>query len=286
MSRAPLVGRAEPPDLHVMTFNVRRRIDRAWGRPADRWSRRRPAVQDLLRTEQPALLGVQEALPDQAQVIAGALGDGYRFAGRGSRAGGRGEGCPILFDTERLELLEWEQTALSSRPHEPGSRTWGNLIPRILVQAAFRDRATGATFVALNTHLDPFSPASRVHAAGEIRRRVAMQPLPAVVTGDLNARPGSPALRELCSGDVLTDAWTAASERLTPAWKTFASYRTPRAGLAPGGESRDARIDWIAVSPAVTVSRVAINARRFDGRWPSDHLPVQAVVRIPQRDAP
>ena len=284
MSRAPLIGRAEPPDLHVMTFNVRRRINRVWGRSADRWSTRRPAVQELLRTERPALLGVQEALPDQAQVIAGALGDGYRFAGRGGQAGGRGEGCPIFFDTERLELFEWEQTALSSRPHEPGSRTWGNLIPRILVRAAFRDKATGARFVALNAHLDPFSPASRVHAAAEIRRR-AMQPLPAVVTGDLNARPGSPALRELCSDDVLTDAWTRASERLTPAWKTFASYRTPRVARTPGGESGDARIDWIAVSPDVTVSRVAINARRFDGRWPSDHLPVQAVVRIPQGDA-
>jgi endonuclease/exonuclease/phosphatase family metal-dependent hydrolase len=54
---------------------------------------------------------------------------------------------------------------------------------------------------------------------------------------------------------------------------TFANYRTPRPDRA--------RIDWILVTPGVAVQRAAINTRLFAGVWPSDHLPVQAVLSIP-----
>lgn len=160
----------------------------------------------------------------------------------------------------------------------PGSITWGNLIPRVLVHAEFRDRATSTRFLVLNTHLDPFSRRSRERAARRIRHVVAREGLPAVVTGDLNARPGSTTVRELLAGGTLVDAWAVAGERRSPEWATFADYRFPREN---GG-----RIDWIAVSPNVDVSRVAVNAGRVDGAWASDHLPVQAVVRVtPAGDA-
>ena len=112
-----------------------------------------------------------------------------------------------------------------------------------------------------------------MRAAEWIRRHVAAQPLPAVVTGDLNAEAGSPPLRELLDDTHLVDAWETASDHASPLWSTYTNYRPPRR-LGP-------RIDWIAVSPDVEVRTIGVNARRYDGRWPSDHLPVQAVLRIP-----
>jgi endonuclease/exonuclease/phosphatase family metal-dependent hydrolase len=41
------------------------------------------------------------------------------------------------------------------------------------------------------------------------------------------------------------------------------------------------RIDWILTSPAVITSYAAINAHCDQGRYPSDHLPVQAVITLP-----
>ena len=271
MKIVPLIGPAQPPELHVMTYNVRRRVSGPLVRPADRWRARRPRLTAMLRAEQPTVLGVQEAMPDQAAAVGEALGQRYRFVGHGRDAEGRGEGCPLFFDAERLELLDGAQTALSTRPETPGSRSWGSPIPRVLVAATFRDRETDRRFLALNTHLDVFSPWARRAGARLVRERVEAQPWPAIVTGDFNARPASAPLRELRRGG-LVDAWVAADERATREWSTFTRYRHPHA--------RGRRIDGIIVSPDVRVTRAAIDARRVDGGWPSDHLPVHAVVRL------
>jgi len=272
-----LIGPTPPPDLHVMTYNIRRRMHGPLVRPADRWREREPRMRRLLQAERPTLLGTQEVMPSQATALLEALGPAYRLLGHGRDRDGQGEGCPILYDTERLELVEGEQIALSNDPHLPGSRSWGNLIPRIAVIAQFRDRATSARFVMLNAHLDHLSARSRVRAAETIRRRATAQPLPVLVTGDFNADAESLPLRELFAGDRLRDAWEIADQRVSPLWGTFPNYGAVR-WAAP-------RIDWIAVTPGIDVRAIGVNARRIDGRRPSDHLPVQAVVRIPAEES-
>jgi len=269
-SSVPLVGPVEPPALHIMTLNIRRHSNGVTWRRADPWRHRAPAVRALLRQEQPTVVGLQEAMPDQADAVRAALGAAYRFVGRGHGRRGSGEGCPIFFDAERLELVDWDQAALSDHPREAGSRSWGNLIPRIAVTARFRDRRTGTAFTVVNTHLDPFSPRSRVRSVDALRAMVGHGP--SILTGDLNAGEGSRTLRALLDDGGLQDAWTAAARRLTASVGTFAGYRAPR-------PSRP-RIDWIVVTPDVRVASAGINDFRKDGVWPSDHLPVQAVVTV------
>jgi endonuclease/exonuclease/phosphatase family metal-dependent hydrolase len=41
------------------------------------------------------------------------------------------------------------------------------------------------------------------------------------------------------------------------------------------------RIDWILVTPDVTVEAAWVNLFHDGGRFPSDHLPVQAHLRLP-----
>jgi endonuclease/exonuclease/phosphatase family metal-dependent hydrolase len=269
----PLIGPVTPPELHVMTFNVRRRMSGLAWRRADRWRHREAAVRALLRMEQPTIVGAQEVLPDQADAMRDALGTRYRFIGRGHGPRGSGEGCPLFFDADRLELVDWEQSALSDHPHAAGSRSWGNLIPRVVVTARFRDRRTGAALTALNTHLDPFSPRSRVRSVDVLRALAGRGP--SIMTGDLNAGETSRTLRALLDDGGLQDAWTAAARRVTASVGTFAGYRPPRPARP--------RIDWIVVTPDVQVERAGINTFRHRGVWPSDHLPVQAVVRVPAR---
>jgi endonuclease/exonuclease/phosphatase family metal-dependent hydrolase len=274
MTDSALIGFVEAPDLHVMTFNIRRRMPRIAALGPDRWSVRAPAVRTLLATERPHLLGTQEVLPAQDRATTTALGHDYHRIGHGREADGQGEGCPLYYDSTRLELLSWTQQALSDTPETPGSRSWGNFTARALVQAVLRDRATGIRFLAVNTHFDHLSRRSRVLSARLVRSLVAEQLLPAIVLGDLNSGEGTTPLTELFSAGSLTDAWAATRERLTPEWGTFPNYRRPRLGHK--------RIDWIAVSPGIAVRSAAINPRRPGGVWPSDHLPVQAVVRLPK----
>ncbi|MFG6477007.1 endonuclease/exonuclease/phosphatase family protein [Microbacterium sp. P06] len=267
----PMIGRIEPPDLHVMTYNIRRRVVFD-PRRADRWDARRNPLRTLLTAEAPTVLGVQEAMPDQAEFVHSSLGERYRSVGRGRDRDGGGEACPLFYDEERLELVDSTQSALSEHPDVAGSRSWGSAFPRIVVTASFFDRATSTRFVVLNTHLDPFSARARVRSSEMVRDLAAAAAHPAIVLGDLNAAPDSPAVRALLAGDSLRDAWAAADTRVTPEWGTFANYRPPRAGSG--------RIDWIAVSNGVRVKRVGVNASAAEGNWPSDHLPVQAVLRL------
>ena len=267
-----MIGPVEPPDFHVMTYNIRRRMPRLMPHSPDRWGRRRVLIQRLLGAEQPSILGVQEALPDQARFVRHALGDSYRCLGYGRNANLRGEGCPLYYDGDRVELLEWQQTALSSTPNAPGSTTWGNPTPRVVVAATFRGRATGAEFRVLNTHFDQFSRRSRMRSAAEILRLVAESTLPTIVTGDFNADDDSLVHDAIIGTGGLLDTWDTAQKRVTESWGTFANYGQPK--------RERKRIDWILATPSVSVLRAGINVTRYDGRWPSDHAPVQAAVNF------
>ena len=273
MSDAALMGAATAPQLHVMSFNIRRRMTHVTQRSPDLWSHRRPALRRLLALERPTIVGVQEALPDQAAFVKASLGRYHRRIGRGRSPGERGEGCPIFFDTRRLQLDDFRQLALSDTPLVAGSRSWGNRVPRIAVCADFTDRATGAQLRFINTHLDHQSRRSRLRAAAFIADLAAETDLPSIVTGDFNSSIFTGPYDRLVSDGPLVDTWFAAHERLTESWGSFPNYRAPTIGHK--------RIDWILASPSVTVQAVAINPFRHEGIMPSDHLPVSARVTLP-----
>lgn len=270
-----LVGKIGASELHVMTWNIRRRIRHLHAKNPDRWIVRAPRIRALLQAEQPALLGAQEALQDQARFLQEAMGPTYRSVGHGRGPRQGGESGPLFYDNSKLELLSWEQRALSDRPWHAGSVSWGNVLPRIVVVATFKQRASNSIFQAINTHLDHLSGRARQQSARAITQLARASKLPTVVMGDLNAGPGSAPLYELLSGHALVDAWDVAESRISPQWGTFASYRAPRLD-AP-------RIDWILGSPDCHIRCVGINGWQYGGGWGSDHLPVQAVVQLPGR---
>lgn len=272
MTDTALVGTVEAPGLHVMSYNIRRRLPHLNPRSPDRWVHRQPLLRRLLKAEQPALLGVQEALFDQAGFVRHALGEHYRSVGRGREANTGGEGCPIFFDSRRLRVLEWQQTALSDTPDVPGSTSWGNRVPRIVVNATFLDLATDIEFQAVNTHLDHRSRTSRLRAADELRRMVQASPLPTIMTGDFNTDADTDPYDALTGHGLLVDTWDTTEDRLTEVWGTFLDYRPPR--------HQHKRIDWILVTPGVAVREAAINVTRCEGGCPSDHAAVQAVVGL------
>ena len=278
MTDSALIGPVVAPDLHVMTYNIRRRLPHLNPRSPDRWVHRQPLLRRLLRVEQPALLGVQEALFDQAGFVRHALGEHYRSIGYGREANKGGEGCPIFYDSRRLRVLGWQQSALSDTPEAPGSTSWGNRVPRLVIGATFRDLATGTEFQAVNTHLDHRSRTSRLRSADKLRRIVSASPLPTIMTGDFNTDADTDPYDALTGHGLLLDTWDTTEERLTEVWETFLNYRPPR--------HQHKRIDWILVSPGITVRKAAINVTRYEGGWPSDHAAVQAVVNLVDHSVP
>lgn len=146
---------------------------------------------------------------------------------------------------------------------------------RILTWARFRDRATNTDFVHVNTHFDHESEQARVRSAEMLADLVAgdqFADVPVVVTGDFNAPVGSPAWQALVTRGPLVDLWETADQRVTPAWGSFPDYGE----RVEDGE----RIDWMLASPGVRAEMIGIGAVPVGEPAPSDHAPIQALIRL------
>jgi endonuclease/exonuclease/phosphatase family metal-dependent hydrolase len=266
-----LIGPALGDAVHVMSFNLRFASDS----PPNSWPRRRAAMAELLRVEQPTVIGTQEGLYRQLTDIDRDLPENYNWIGVGRAGGRRGEFMAIFYDTRRLEPVEFDHFWLSETPGVIGSRSWGNASIRMVTWVRFADKITGTEFVVLNTHFDEQSEHSRVRSAELVRDRInAIGPaLPVVLTGDFNtpAQTSTP-YDILINGAALTDTWTAAADRRTALYATFHGFRPP----VPDGT----RIDWILTRGAITVTAAGINTFARNGQFPSDHLPIQALLTI------
>jgi endonuclease/exonuclease/phosphatase family metal-dependent hydrolase len=263
-----------PAPLRVMTFNLR------YDTPSDganAWPHRRDWVAALLRFHAPDALGVQEALVHMLTELDARLPD-FSRVGVG-RADGRagGEFSAILYRRDRLELIDSGTFWLSPTPEVAGSKGWDTAIERIATWARFRDRRTGCRHLHLNTHFDHVGEQARQESARLVRRRAAAlaDGIPVVVTGDLNADPASQPYRIL-TRDTIADATPPFRDALVASrdghygpTSTWTAFRA----IEPGR-----RIDYVLVSPQVRVLKHAILPDSWDGRFPSDHLPVLAVV--------
>lgn len=267
----PVIGPARGDSLHVMSFNLRFASDEM----PNSWARRRPVMADLLRLEQPTLLGTQEGRYGQLRDIHRDLPRHYDWIGVGRAGGSRDEFMAIFYDTRRLEPLEFDNFWLSDTPDVVGSRSWGNHSIRMVTWVRFADTRTGTEFVAVNTHLDDQSEYARQRGAELLRDRInAFGPgLPVVLTGDFNTPAEDSAPYDiLVNGAGMSDAWTAAAAQRTPPYMTWHGYRP----LVPYGF----RIDWVLTKGAVTVHAAGVNTFIRDDQFPSDHLPVQALMTI------
>ncbi len=270
--------------IRVMTFNIR------YGTAndgEDRWERRRDMVFDVIRRHKPDVVGVQEALRFQLDEIAKAL-PVYAEIGTGRDDGRQaGEYSAILYRTNRVRLLEHGTFWFSDTPETPGSRHWGNRLPRICTWGRFEDNRTRRTFHHYNVHLDHQSQPSRERSAellaDHIRRRA--HPDPVIVTGDFNAGEDNPAIRYLQGKLPRASApgpEAPPSPRLRDTFRvlhpdakdtgTFNGFRGTRTGE---------KIDYVFVSPGVAVLDAQIVHDQHDGRYPSDHFPVTATIRLP-----
>lgn len=253
-------------DLRVMSFNIR------FGAAPDgdnHWDHRQENVITTIEDFSPDLLATQEVLLFQVRFLKEQL-DEFTFVGRSREKQAFGEHCGILFRTKRFDMLEQGHFWLSETPNVPGSKSWDSAVSRMATWVKLFDRQTETAIYFLNTHFDHRGVEARHNAAKLILERVQQfEPdVPVIFAGDLNAAPSSKPVLEIV--DVLTDSFAA----LHPKEKgqgTFNGFR----GLTNG-----ARIDYIFASNSLQPISAAIDRHEFDGKTPSDHFPVTAVLRF------
>ena len=253
-------------DLRAFSYNVR------YANPDDAhdvWEERRAGVAALLRFHAPAVLGLQEPLPAQFDYLADQL-PAYELVGQG-RADGDGEHVPVGYRRDRFERLESNTFWLSDAPDDV-SVAWGASHPRVATWVRLAEREGDAEFVVCNTHFDHESARARRRSADLVRDRLAevAGDAPRILLGDLNCTPGSEPHDRLTAGD-LRDAAAVARYQHGPA-TSLTDFQTLIHGR---------RIDHVLVGPRADVRAFATLTDRDDrGRYPSDHLPVAARLRL------
>jgi endonuclease/exonuclease/phosphatase family metal-dependent hydrolase len=209
----------------------------------------------------------------------------YGWVGQGRLGGEDGEWSAIAYRTADWKPVDSGTFWLSETPEVPGSISWDSSLPRICTWCLLESvRQPGVRILAFNTHLDHMGREARSRGLriicerlAEMRRRLS---LPVILTGDFNDEPDSEPLRVI--GEFPLGAGAAAGERLVNAYDAVGLDAEQTGGTFhdfKGGEE-GLPIDYIFVSPEITVDELQVDRSQVDGGYPSDHYPVAATVRI------
>lgn len=259
--------------LRVMSFNIR------YGTAPDgenHWEKRRELLFDNITRFDPDLLGVQEAIADQIDELQQKLPE-HEFIGVGRDDGKRkGEFSGIYFRKDRFEQIDGGHFWLSPTPDQPGSKGWDAAITRMATWVRLRDqqRPDAEPLLVLNTHWDHMGAEARLESAKLIRSKLReLHPKgPAIVMGDMNAREDDPPYAEIvreAEGGKLIDSYRSAHPNRQTDEATYHGFQGGRAG---------SRIDFIFHTPDLKTLEAAIDRTEKEGRYPSDHYAVTAVL--------
>jgi len=270
---------AQEKSMRVMTFNIRLPVE---SDGINYWNNRRPMVISMIRYHEADIIGVQEAFRRQLDEMVSDMPE-YEWFGV-CRTDGTvhpnpdSEFSAILYHKDRFERLDGNTFWLSSTPEVAGSKGWDAAYPRIVTWGKFRDKQSKKVFFLFNTHFDHVGETARAESAKLILEQIKTiaGDNPAVLTGDFNSKENSAPYRTITHGDqgiVLKDAYYISQTPHHGPVGTFSgSFTMPGVG--------DNRIDFIFTSSQVSVLGHAILSDSWDGRLPSDHLPVLATIKF------
>jgi endonuclease/exonuclease/phosphatase family metal-dependent hydrolase len=144
-----------------MSYNIR------FDNPADgedRWDLRKKELCDMIQTNEPDFLGIQEALPSQVNYMDSRL-QKYKYTGFGRDGKGTdSESVPIFYNADAFELLKTHVFWLSETPEKP-SKGWDAALNRITTYGIFVNRETRDTIHVFNTHYDHRGEKARVNSS-------------------------------------------------------------------------------------------------------------------------
>ncbi|MBD0378793.1 endonuclease/exonuclease/phosphatase family protein [Paenibacillus sedimenti] len=265
-------------ELTVMTFNLR------YNTPNDgenAWPLRVHRVSGIIQDRDPVIVGTQEGYRDMLIELHGQL-PGYEWIGSGRFGGQDNEHCAIFYKNDRVVILEHGQFWLSESPEEVASKSWDSYFPRICTWARCRLIAENREFMLYNTHLDHASQEARDRGIEVIWSYIithrSLYGLPAVLMGDMNSFPEHQPIRFLeeeakIEGGIDGMPWLTNAYTVLPASAGLTAHN-----FHGGDEGKP--IDYIFVSPEISVMECLVDRRQIDGGYPSDHYPIVARLKL------
>ncbi|WP_422350274.1 endonuclease/exonuclease/phosphatase family protein [Flagellimonas sp.] len=251
----------------IMTFNIR------YNNPKDGenwWEKRKADVGALVNFYQPDVMGIQEGLHEQVAFLDDFLTQ-YDYVGVGRDDGKqKGEYAALFYNRDKLELLDTKTYWLSDTPDQV-SIGWDAAMERIVTYGKFKDKHTQKILHVFNCHYDHIGPLARENSSKlvlDLIKKMGVSNERVAVIGDLNSLPDSKPIQVLTQ--ELHDAFETSKKSPYGPVGTFNSFKSM--------DNLERRIDYILVKNLTVKSYIAIDDKRKNGFFVSDHLPV--LVRV------
>ncbi len=259
--------------VKVMSYNIRLDTE-ADG--VNQWKNRTGRVFNLIKKNNPDLLGVQEAMHNQMMDLKSNLTD-YEFVGVGRDDGKeKGEYSAIFYKKDKFDVLEQNTFWLSETPEVPGSKSWDAAITRVVTFVVLKDKSTGKSFAYFNTHFDHIGKEARMNSAKLIKIYIAgfnfgaslagkYADLPLLISGDFNSEPTDEPYQTMIDGKDVTLFDSRPAKNLTG---TFCGFEV--------NAMKCKTIDYIFHSSHWKAKQYKVIQDHNRKYYPSDHLPVMS----------
>ncbi|WP_173003169.1 endonuclease/exonuclease/phosphatase family protein [Chitinophaga sp. SYP-B3965] len=261
---------AKAQELNAGTFNLR------FDNPKDSgnlWVDRAPVVASLIRFHDFDVLGTQEGYENQLADISTQLPEYDRYGIGRDDGKTRGEHSAIFFKKDKYKLLDKGDFWLSQTPETPSLGWDATCCNRICSWVYLQDIKSGKKFYFFNAHYDHQGEKAREESSKLILQRIKTIAgnKPVIFTGDLNGDHNSSWYLQVANSGFLKDTYSQTAHPYT---------NNPSAHGFGRGLKKSGIIDHIFTTPGFKVDRWGILSDSYHGKYPSDHFPVLAHIRM------
>ena len=191
---------------------------------------------------------------------------------------------PIFYRKDKFELLEVGTKWLSATPDKM-SKYPDAAHYKIFTYAILKDKSSGVELMYINVHFDGSNDGDTHAKLDQVRKNQAevlksfaqnYTYLPIVIGGDFNEKPTSSVIRGMSGGTRFKYCMDVADEKIDigATKKVNSKFEL----LAP---EKCGVLDYMFVTAdSVTVRKYEQFDNIIDGKYPSDHLPVYAEVKV------
>ncbi len=250
--------------MKVISFNIRCTNDDPDGHSI---SERAPRLFKILKEESADVIGLQEVTPVWLELIKNELSAEYEIFNKFRSLEGWREAEPILWKKSRFEMLDSGYFWFSDTPWvESLGSDYLYHCNRICEWVLLFDKKTDKKHYHFNLHFG-FGDDYQVESVELIKKTFDLMPIKnAVITGDFNMKPDTPAYKKMT--EYFTDA-----NSLTAKYSgtTYHGY----------GKENNEHIDYCFITVGtVSATDYRVLDKTFDGKFPSDHFGLQLELEV------
>ncbi|MBU1096587.1 MAG: endonuclease/exonuclease/phosphatase family protein [Bacteroidetes bacterium] len=255
-------------NIKVMTFNLR--YDNQ-NDGLNQWSNRKKNVISMIKFYDADILGTQEVLNSQKDYLETNLPE-YTCVGVGRKDGiNAGEFSALFFKKNKFDIINSGTFWLSETPEVTATVGWDAALERICTWVMLQDKYTNKIFYVFNTHFDHIGEKAREKSAELILNKIKewSGDLPVFLTGDFNFDSSSVGYKTITKkGEykLIDSEFISKLPHHGPTW-TFHGFDSVKI-------NERKKIDYIFVNDKIFITKHGVLSDRFDGGYPSDHLPV------------